>query len=179
MRTAQATGDGPFQTRGDGRGLVAGGAAAGLLGAAAMIAVIVVSGLVSGFGVGFALEPLWASFGEGPAAVLAGLAQLAIVAAVLGIVFAWILPPRFPTTGAVVVGVGYGLVLMSLAASLLMPAQMRDGMALMGGSWVIAHAVLGALLGLAPALRRRFSRRAARPAADDAPRAGVRREAPA
>jgi hypothetical protein len=178
MATAQATGSAPFQAGGDARALVAGGAAAGLLGAAGLLVVIVVSGLVSGFGLGFALEPLWASFGDGPGAVLAGLVQLAIVAAVLGVLFAWILPRHFPTTGAIVVGVGYGLVVMSLAASLLMPAQMHDGMVLMGGSWVIAHAVLGALLGLAPALRRRFSRRAALPAAE-APGAGVRREAPA
>jgi hypothetical protein len=176
MATAQAAGGAPTEAGRNALALVAGGAAAGLLGAAGMILAIVVSALVSGFGVAFALEPLWASFGDGPGAVLAGLAQLAIVAAVVGIVFVWILPREFPTTGAMVVGIGYALFLMSLAASFAMPAQMQDGMALMGGSWVIAHAVAGALVGLGPALHRRFSRRAALPAGD-ARAPGAHREA--
>jgi hypothetical protein len=82
-----------------------------------------------------------------------------------GILLAAIVPRDFPTASALGVGVGLALLALMFMMSLVVPwanPAFRSGMQDIGGSWVIAHAVYGLVLGMAPAFRRWFARDAAR-----------------
>jgi hypothetical protein len=105
----------------------------------------------------------------------------------LGIILASILPRDFPMASAIGVGVGFVLlsfmfVLMPLVVPLAHPG-FRSGMQGMGGTWIVALAVFGGILGTGPALRRWAARSGPhRRGLDDAPEnrpatdsAGVRR----
>lgn len=140
-------------------GLVTGGA-----GAAAMIAVIAMGAATQ------ELSPLHPAMvlGEsfvGPDALKSVAAKVAFgllvhlgTSVALGIVLAAILPRDFPMASAIGVGVGFGLlsfmfVLAPLVVPFVNPGFVAGNQAI-GGTWVIALAVFGAVLGTGPALRR-------------------------
>lgn len=140
------------------------GIAAGVLGAALKVGYLVFAAIVHGKPPLLALRPLGATFrGEdvvlaGPGSFLYGFVVLALACAVFGALFAALLPPDFELGGAAVLGMGYGLFLMSVLTSAVLPdvnPVLRSRMPALGGSWVVAAALWGAALGIVPRLRRR------------------------
>jgi hypothetical protein len=95
---------------------------------------------------------------EGGAAALLGLLIWFAVSAVLGAIFASVVPSDFPFASSAMLGVGYAFILLALMSNVALPAvnpAMRAEMTVMGGGWVIAYAVFGVVLGVVPYLRRR------------------------
>jgi hypothetical protein len=142
------------------------GALCGIAGGAAMVGVSAISATSEGLPATHALQVIGESF-VGPEA-LAGAAKLAfgaivhLVASVaLGILCASIIPRDFPGASAIGAGVGFGLFALMFMMILVVPwanPGFRWGMQAVGGSWVIAHAVFGVALGMAPSLRTRLVR---------------------
>lgn len=145
---------------------LAGGASAGLLGGAAMLAIVMAAAPGAG------LTPAWPlqltagtvmgadALERGASAAILGLVLWAVVAAALGVVFAAITPRDYSLASASIVGVGYALFVMPIMVTLVLPwvnPTMRAEMPAVGGTWVIAYAVFGSLLGLVPRFRRRFA----------------------
>lgn len=108
--------------------------------------------------------------GAGARAAFGAVVHLATSAA-LGVLLAAILPRDFPMASAIGVGVGFVmLLLMAVIMPIVVPwvnPGLRGGMQGIGGTWVVAHAVFGVVLGLGPAFRRAFVH-----AASAAPAAG-------
>lgn len=135
------------------RGAWVAGAVAGLVAGGAMAAFLVLAALVAG-------EPPLTAFraiggvvpGVGsasPAAVVAGVLAHAVVSAAIGIAFAAVLPRDFSPACAAGVGVGAALLAMGFSAWVLLPGSFIRDIHELGGIWVIAHGVYGAILGLA------------------------------
>jgi hypothetical protein len=157
-----------------------------------MLASGVATGVAGGLGMMFVLaiaatahdlSPMqpWSSIGEsflgageldgtGAKAALGAVVHLA-TAAVFGVLFAAILPRDMPATCAMGLGAGLALFAMGFMMSVVVPwvnPGFREAAQVIGGSWVIAHGVFGAVAGLAAPMRRWFSREAS-----DATREGV------
>lgn len=133
-------------------GLVAGGAMAVTLVAAALLAevpALAAFRVIGGFAPGLP--------DGSPGQALAGLVLHAAVSAALGVLFAWVLPRDFPPTCAAGVGVGYALFAMGFAISAVLPPSFSGDLHDLGGSWVVAQAVYGAVLGRVLASARRSS----------------------
>lgn len=161
--------------------LLAGGAA-GVAGGIVMILWMILAAVVDDRGPLSALEPIGLTFlgdsaVEGtPLVTVWGIFLHLAVAAAFGVLFTAMLGPGFPFGSAFIIGVGYAWVILSVAASLVLPVvnpTLRDHMPALGGAWVIASALYGAALGLGPPLRLRIRQRlgAARPRASAAARA--------
>ncbi|MBI5068755.1 MAG: hypothetical protein HZB56_10985 [Deltaproteobacteria bacterium] len=106
----------------------------------------------------------------GAAAVAGGLVLHALVAALLGILFASALPDDFPLTSSVTVGAGYGLFVAGFMMSVVVPtvaAEFRSLAQSTGGAWVLAHGLFGGALAYALTRLRRGT--APRPLAGQAP----------
>lgn len=143
------------------------GVAAGALGALLKIGWMMLAAVVHGRSALAPLRPLGATFrGEdavlqGPTSFLYGLVLLVVVAALLGALFAALLPEDFEPGGAALLGVGYALFMMSIITSGVLPdvnPVLRSRMPALGGSWVIAISLYGLALGAVPWLRRRGAR---------------------
>jgi hypothetical protein len=152
--------------------LVVAGGGAGLLGGALMMAVLWIGAAWSdrdpdpleqlrAMGLTFlGSEGVEAA---GPGHLAWGLFLHLVVSALLGIVFASILPSGFPYGSAAVVGIGYAGFVLGITTGLVLPAlnpTLRAQMPALGGTWVIAHAVYGFAIGVGPWLRGRLHRRA-------------------
>jgi hypothetical protein len=145
-----------------------GGIAAGVLAGAAMLAWAAGSAAITGLPPSRPLALAAATFfgrdalAGGPAILLSGAALWAGVSAVLGLLYAALVPRDFPYAPAALLGVGYSLVVLAIMASAVLPRVnpvMDAEMPSTGGSWVLAYVAFGAVLGLAPLLRRRLLRR--------------------
>lgn len=140
------------------------GVLAGIVGAVLKVGFMVVAAVVHGKPPLQPLRPLGATFrGEdavlgGPGSFLYGLAVLVLVSAAFGLLFAALLPPDYEPAGTAMIGMGYGLFLMAVLTSSVLPEVnplLRARMPALGGSWVLAAAIWGAALGFVPTLRRR------------------------
>jgi hypothetical protein len=151
-----------------------------------MIVVAVVGAASQGVPAVQPLQVIGASFVgpealEGPARIAFGALVHLGTSVAFGVVFAAIVPRDFPTASGIGVGVGWALFGLGFMMSTIVPwanPGFRGEMQDLGGTWVIAHAVFGAVLGMTPALRRRLARDPAASArlASAAP-AGARRVA--
>jgi hypothetical protein len=160
----------------------ASGALSGIAGGVAMVGVAGISAAAQGLAPEYALRIIGESFVapealDGAAKAAFGALVHLATAAALGVLFAGLVARDFPTTCAMGAGVGFALFTLGLMMSLVVPwanPGFRAGMQAIGGAWVIAHAIFGLTLGLAPALRRRL----ARDAADAMPRAAAQTHRP-
>lgn len=134
-------------------GTVASGTVAGLVAGGAMAAYLVVAALLADAPALLALGAIGAVLpgieGATATAAVAGVLVHAAVSAGLGVFFAWVVPRDYPPACTAGVGVGYALFAMGAAVGLFLPASFVWDLHAIGGSWVIAHAVYGAVLGLA------------------------------
>lgn len=161
--------------------VIASGVLTGLAGGVGMMVVAVVGAASQDLPALHALGIVGESF-VGPDAFGGGGARLAFgalvhlaTAAALGVLFAATFPRDFPTPSALVVGQGFALFTIMFLMPLVVPwvnPGFRGAMQGMGGTWVLAHAVFGFAVGLAPALRRRLVEGAA-PAPAESSRAGA------
>lgn len=143
------------------------GAWSGLAGGLLMLALLSASAAAAGLGWLQPLEAVGTTIAggvlpAGPAALIAGLALHGLIAALLGVPFASVLPDDFPATSSVTVGVGYGLFVAGIMMSVVVPAAatgFRDQAQPMGGTWVCAHGLFGAALAYVLSQLRRGSRR--------------------
>jgi hypothetical protein len=135
------------------RGAVVAGGVAGLAGGGAMAGALVIAALAVDAPalVAFhAIGDVVPGLEDGSAAAtIAGILAHAAVSAALGVVFAGLTPRDFSPACTAGVGVGYALLVMGLSIGLLLPESFVRELHEIGGSWVIAHAVYGAALGLA------------------------------
>lgn len=142
--------------------LLSAGVGAGLLGGLLMLVTVMVGASNAGIG---ALAPL-AAVGStffGPEAlafgarVTYGVVLLALAASAFGAVFVALVPREMSPACAAGLGAGYALFVVGLMMSAVVPwvnPTFRDDMQVVGGTWIIAHGLYGAVLGLAPVLRR-------------------------
>jgi hypothetical protein len=147
--------------------VLASGILSGIAGGVAMLAVAMIGANSQGIAPTYPLEVIGESFvgpqtfdGVGAKIAFGAFVHLATSVA-LGILLAAILPRDFETASAVGVGVGFALFTLMFMMSLVVPfvnPGFRRGMQDIGGTWVIAHAVFGAVLGMTPVLRRRLVR---------------------
>jgi hypothetical protein len=146
--------------------VLASGILTGIAGGVAMMAVAMIGAASQDLEATRALRVMGESLvgpeALGPAGKIAfGAAVHLATSIALGTLLASILARDFPMASAIGVGVSFGLgvlmVMMTLVVPLVNPG-FREGMQDIGGTWVIAHAVFGAAVGMAPALRRRIVR---------------------
>lgn len=164
--------------------VLASGILTGIAGGIAMLAVAMIGATSQGIAAMHPLQVIGESF-VGPEA-FDGAAKIAFGALVhlatsvaFGILLAAIVPRDFPMASAIGVGVGFAVFALMFMMPLVVPwanPGFRRAMQGIGGSWVLAHAVFGATLGMAPALRRWFVHEASGASVPEAeqvsPRAG-------
>jgi hypothetical protein len=138
-----------------------------MLGAVAMTAFMMAASALDGDS---PLSPLRAvgSTLRGPQALEGGAGTIAwgvllhlAVGASLGVLFAAIVPRDLTLPAGMVLGAGAAILVMAMALQVVVPRVaplLRASMPRHGGAWVIAHAVFGAVTGIAPWLRRRTGR---------------------
>ena len=134
------------------------GFVAGLLGGVTMALWMVVSALAADVAPLGPLEALGDTFGgaEGrernAATFVLGILMHLAFAGILGVLFVSVLPRDFPGGMAAMMCMGFAFVVMGFMTSLVLPAvnpPLRAEMPMLGGSWVIAHAVFGITVGYA------------------------------
>jgi hypothetical protein len=148
--------------------VLASGILCGITGAAAMVGVAAISATSEALPATHALEVIGESFVgpkalEGGAKIAFGALVHLVAAVALGVLCASIIPRDFPRASAIGAGVGFALFALMFMMILVVPwanPGFRWGMQPIGGSWVIAHAAFGAVLGMAPWLRTRLVREA-------------------
>lgn len=167
---------------GAGREIWVAGAGAGALAGLAMVGWMMAAAALDG---GSALDPLRAAGAtfRGPGALNGGAGTVAwglllhlAVGALLGVLFAALVPRDISLSSGTVLGAGSALVTMAFAMTLVVPRLapvLAAEMPRNGGSWVIAHTLFGAVIGIAPWLRRRIGDRSVR--RPEATHAGVLR----
>lgn len=169
--------------RGGGGRTAARGFVAGVAGGLAMAAFMALAASIEGLGPLSPLRPLGDTFAdsgsrEGGAGVLAfGLGLHLLVAGLVGVVCAGLVPAELRPGGAAIVCMGVAFVALAIATSYVLPAwnaSLLASMPRLGGSWVMAHAVYGAVVGYVGWMGRRRGRVAAREAGSGArgPRGG-------
>jgi hypothetical protein len=91
--------------------------------------------------------------------------------AMLGIAFAAIVPRDMPLPCSTVLGAGAALLWLGLVVQVIprVAPVLDSEMPRHGGAWVLAHAAFGAVLGIAPWLRRRTGERTGRRAGPGRP----------
>jgi hypothetical protein len=157
------------------------GIACGLGAGVAMLLLAMISAALQDVSIWRPLEALGETF-VGPQAlpgtaakILFGLLVHAATSAALGITFAAIAPRDMTLASGMGVGLGFSLVSVALMMMTVVPwvnPGFRQGIAVIGGTWVIAIALFGVLVGLAPALRRRLSQGATARGAPERARSG-------
>jgi hypothetical protein len=164
--------------------VLASGIITGIAGGMVMLAVAMFGARSEELETTHALQVIGESF-VGPEA-LDGATKIAFGALVhlttsvaFGILLASIVPRDFPMASAIGVGVGFALFALMFMMPVVVPwanPGFRRGMQDIGGTWVLAHALFGATLGMSPALRRWFvhaaSGASAQTTAQASPRAG-------
>jgi len=147
--------------------VLASGIFTGVAGGIVMMAMGMIAATAQGIPPVHPLEVIGESF-VGPEALDGTAAKAAfgalvffLTAAGLGIVFAAIAPRELGTSCAMGLGAGIALFAMGVMMSAIVPwvnPGFRDGFQVIGGWWVVAHAVFGVILGTAPPFRRWLSR---------------------
>jgi hypothetical protein len=146
-------------------------APASAVGRTGVVATGAMHGLVAGVGMGVvlivaaayaktpALHPFMAigatfvgpeALEGGTGVAMYGAALHLLLSGLLGVGFVALIPPDMPRVSAIGVGVGYAFLVLGIMASLVVPpvnSVFRAEMQHIGGSWVIAHGVFGAMLG--------------------------------
>jgi hypothetical protein len=144
------------------------GVISGLIGGALMAAWAMVATSALGLGP-FAVPQLIGAAFRGPEALLKGASTIAlgvmlhlIVSAAFGVLFTMLVRRDTPRGIAVLAGVAYALgvfVLMTFVVVPVVNPVMSNRVSMMIGTVLMMHVLYGIALGLAPTLRRRFSRR--------------------
>jgi hypothetical protein len=160
------------------REIVVAGIAAGALGGIAMLAFMAGAAALDGDS---ALGPLRAvgtalrgreALDGGAGTIAWGVAVHLLMGAALGVAFAAIVPRAMETASGMLLGAGVALVAMAVIVPVLIPRAapaLAAAMPRHGGAWVIAHAIFGAVAGLAPWLRRRMGGAVRHPVAEGSP----------
>jgi hypothetical protein len=159
--------------------VVAFGILTGIAGGVAMLAIAMLGAMLEDVPVLHPLEVIGESFVgpealEGAAKVAFGALVHLATSAALGILLAAILPRDFPGASALGVGVGFALFTLMFMMPAVVPwanPGFRGAMQDLGGTWVLAHAAYGLVVGTGPALRRRLVPEAPRATAPGAERA--------
>ena len=141
------------------REVLVAGALAGALGGAVMLVALIIDAVLHGSSPWARLQLLGAPFPGSGVDVPAGVVVHLLVSAALGVPFAAFVPRDFPTGAAMVMGIGYAFAVLALMTSCVYPAAnpvLDEHLPSMGGAWVIARALFGAVTGLAPWFRRRL-----------------------
>jgi hypothetical protein len=141
------------------KGVLFAGAVMGALGGAAMLGTLMIDAALHGGSALRPLELLGASFPGSAVDVLGGVVAHLLVSAALGVPFAAVVPRDFPTPAGAVLGIGYAFLVIAVMTSWVYPAAnpvLDENLHSVGGAWVIGRALFGAVLGLAPWLRRRL-----------------------
>jgi hypothetical protein len=169
------------RANGTGREILRAGAAAGALGGVAMMAFMMAASALDGDS---ALSPLRAvgttfrgreALDGGAGTIAWGVAVFVLFGAALGVAFAAAVPRDMRVPSGMVLGAGMGLLAMAFLVRLVIPhvaPALAASMPRHGGAWVIAHAVFGAVTGIAPWLRRRIGGEVRRRAAAPTPQSG-------
>jgi hypothetical protein len=147
------------------------GAASGLLGAVAMVALMMAAAGMDG---GDPLDPLRAigtSF-RGEDATRTGVVPVAwgailhlAIGAAFGATLAAVFPKDLTPAAGAVLGAGSALLVLGFAMTAVAPfvaPMARSLMSPNGGAWIVAHALFGAVAGAGPSLHRRIRERGAR-----------------
>jgi hypothetical protein len=141
--------------------VLAAGGLSGVLGGIAMMAAAMVGAATQDLSPEYPLAIIGDTFAgsEGGAAARAaiGAAIHLVISAGVGVVFAAIVAPDFPTGCAMGLGAGLTLFFLGFMMYAVVPwanPDFREASHVIGGTWVIAHAVFGVSLGVAPPLRR-------------------------
>jgi hypothetical protein len=143
----------------------AAGVAAGVLGAVAMMAWMMGASALDGDSALAPLRAVGTTF-RGPEALQGGAGTIAwgvalhlLIGAALGVAFAAIVPRDMELQSGMILGAGVAILVMAVAIQVVLPRVaplLRASMPRHGGAWVIAHAIYGAVAGIAPWLRRRI-----------------------
>jgi hypothetical protein len=148
------------------------GPAGGFAGGLAMAACLMLAAALQGLEPLAAIEPIGATFagadaadGGEPSAALGVLLHLG-VSALLGLLFAVVVPRDFPAKDAGVLCIAFAFVVMGFMASAIVPAVnplLKSRFHDLGGAWVVAHAVFGFTTGsVCQLIRRGLEARAVR-----------------
>lgn len=151
---AAVTSDSPRRVAGAvSAGMPGAGAIAGIVAGVAMAAFLVVAAAMQGLQALEPIERIGATFSSATTTphgsigrVLFGMLLHLSVSALVGLLFAAILPPDFPRGNAAIVCVGMTFAVLGLMASVVVPSVnpvLKHGFHGFGGSWVIAHALFG------------------------------------
>jgi hypothetical protein len=120
-----------------------------------MAAYLVLAAAVQGMEPWTALEPMGATFRRpvepgGVGAMLYGLSLHLAVSALVGLLYATMLPRDFPPWSAAFLCVGFSAAVLGFMTSCIVPSAnpvLEDSFHGLGGSWVIAHALFGLTAG--------------------------------
>lgn len=138
------------------------GGGCGLLGGLAMLLIVTIGAVRADLGAAAPLEAIGATFVDAEglssgARIAWGLAVLALTSAGYGVLYAGLVPRELSTPSAAGLGLGYALLVLGMMMNVFVPwanPTFRGAMQGIGGTWIIAHAVYGLILGLVPAARR-------------------------
>jgi hypothetical protein len=160
------------------RELLVAGATAGALGGVAMMVYMMGASALEGDSALSPLRAVGTTF-RGLDALEGGFSTIAwgavlplLVGAGLGVFLAAVVPREMELSSGMVLGAGFGLLAMALFVRTVIPwaaPALASSMPRHGGAWVVAHAVFGAIAGIAPWLRRRIGGPVRRPAAGSMP----------
>ena len=141
-------------------GPLARGTVSGLLGGAAMAAFLVGAAAAAGMDPLQPVRAIGTTFAgpealRGGAGIVAwGLLLHAATSAAFGLLFVGLFPVDQSPLGAAVLGAGYAMFVLGLMAAGVVPVAspaFRPAVQPLGGTWVVAHALFGCVLGLAAA----------------------------
>lgn len=158
--------------------VLASGILMGIAGGVAMLAVAMIGATSQGIAAMHPLQVIGESFVgpetfDGTARIAFGAVVHLATSVAFGVLLAAIVPRDFPMASAIGVGVGFALFALMFMMLLVVPwanPGFRRAMQDIGGTWVIAHAVYGAALGMSPALRRWVAREPSAASVPDAAR---------
>lgn len=135
------------------------GAAAGLTAGFAMAMWAILTSIWHGVDILAPFEAIGATF-MGPnathatfAMTLYGMLIHGVMSAALGVLFVALLPPKCSCRFACAAGLGFGLAILLATTYVLIPAVnpvMRHAVAAIPKSWIIQHAIFGAMLAVVP-----------------------------
>jgi hypothetical protein len=152
----------------DGRGIVLGGIISGVIAGIVMAMFAMGYAAMMGMGLLTPLRLIGATLFGVDALIGGGIVLMAsliihmMVSAVLGIIFAALLPRTAGAGKAAILGVVYGIVVWAVNTYITLPIvnpTMSARIPIMAGAFWFEHVLFGAFLGTAPALVRRLSRR--------------------
>jgi hypothetical protein len=139
---------------------VAAGAAGGIAGGVAMALFLVLAAAMNDLDPLHALRPLGATFvgpHDGHAFLVYGIFVHLAVSALLGVLFVAVLPAGYTTAASSTLGGAYGVFAAVLLETLIVPRAdptLQAALPRVGGSWILAVAIYGAVLGaFGPRLR--------------------------